>query len=1076
MKKPSIKKFKNTLVLYISLAMAILLVLVIISTHIAQKEYMQKELYDYNNRINGSIKHTINHFSRDYFYRVTRLAQTTGIADMLENRDREGIYKLLYKKFTLMQEETSNFKILHVHLSDGTSYLRVHKPEVYGDYLSDIRPMIKDIHKNHKPLTGYETGRYSTVYRIITPIFNDKDKYIGAIEIGIDVNFILESVNEINNFCGMIFIKDEKLKLFSKPSKIVIDGYRLQSALTDELKQVCEKYKAPRKLESNIEIKVNDKLYITHLVNIKDFQGQDSVKIIFFHEITANNMFFNNLQYVIYIFMFFVLIVFIWFITKRIKIYQNNIDAIYNHQLKKINDEREYNQLIFDSVPSIMIVSDGVNILNVNSTMLEFFEYKSLEDFKREHDCICDFFIKEDGYLAPDIGGINWLEYITFYKDKVHKVKMNHNGYIHEFLVEIEKLPSKKTREIVTFTDITDLEKLNSRLEFAVNGTNDGLWDWDISKKEVYFSPRWKSMLGYENYELKNEFQTWLDLIHPDDLEYAQSGIKKSHKNLDLAYSIAHRLRHKDGHWVWVLSRANTIFDSNGKAIRMVGFHTDISKQKELEVKLKASQHQFEMFMQHIPALVFIKDEEHKIIYANKYTQDFFNGKNIIGLKAEDILSKEDADKAKEFDKYISEYGIIDLVDEFTNYNNERKTYRSMGFKIEDNGTMKGAIVMIDITKEYQAQAEVIKLKSALDRSPVSIVRTDLDGTIEYVNPNCTKVSGYSYKELIGENPRILKSGYTSDEEYKEMWDIISSGRVWSGDFKNLKKDGSPYWENSTIIPSFNNKDEVDGYIAFKLNITQTKQMQDELKVKDEMMIAQSRHAAMGEMISMIAHQWRQPISVISMGANNILADIELEILDEQILKRGAEDIIHQTQELSKTIDDFRNFFRPGKLSEEILPEDIFIETFNVIGKSLENNNVEVIKEFQSSKKIKTYSRELMQVIINIFNNSKEALIGKKTDTKKIFVSVKDNRDGIIISICDNGGGIKDEILDKIFDPYFTTKEKVNGTGLGLYMSKTIVQKHLKGDLSVYNKDDGVCFLISLPFSIEVNENIERAE
>ncbi|WP_455755491.1 PAS domain-containing sensor histidine kinase [Sulfurimonas sp.] len=374
---------------------------------------------------------------------------------------------------------------------------------------------------------------------------------------------------------------------------------------------------------------------------------------------------------------------------------------------------------------------------------------------------------------------------------------------------------------------------------------------------------------------------------------------------------------------------------------------------------------------------------------------------------------------------------------------------------------------MIDISKEYEAQAEVIKLKSALDRSPISIIRTDLEGNIKYVNPNCSKISGYSSQELIGKNPRIFKSDYTNDKIYKEMWETISTGNVWNGDFKNIAKDGSEYWENATISPSFNDTGDVDGYIAFKLDITQTKQMEDELEDKEELMIAQSRHAAMGEMISMIAHQWRQPISVISMGANNILADIELDILDEETLKSGAEDIVYQTQELSKTIDDFRNFFRPGKVSEEVFIEDVFFEAIGVIGKSLENNNIELITEFKGSKKITTYSRELMQVIINILKNAKEALVDNKQDAKKISVLLQEEATNISISICDNAGGIKDDVVDKIFDPYFSTKNKVNGTGLGLYMSQTIVEKHLHGSLKAYNKDNGACFTISLPYTIE---------
>jgi len=217
----------------------------------------------------------------------------------------------------------------------------------------------------------------------------------------------------------------------------------------------------------------------------------------------------------------------------------------------------------------------------------------------------------------------------------------------------------------------------------------------------------------------------------------------------------------------------------------------------------------------------------------------------------------------------------------------------------------------------------------------------------------------------------------------------------------------------------------------------------------------------------MIAHQWRQPISVIAMGANNILADVELEMIDEQRLEDGAKDIIHQTQELSKTIDDFRGFFKPNKHVEDILVQDIINDVYSVIGKSLENNNIKTITHYNSTKSLQTYSRELMQVFINIIKNAKEAIVENGIKDGQIEIFIDDLEDKLSIKICDNGGGIKDSVMEHIFDPYYTTKDEKNGTGLGLYMSKTIIQKHLNGILDVSNIDSGVCLIIELPYSLK---------
>ena len=142
------------------------------------------------------------------------------------------------------------------------------------------------------------------------------------------------------------------------------------------------------------------------------------------------------------------------------------------------------------------------------------------------------------------------------------------------------------------------------------------------------------------------------------------------------------------------------------------------------------------------------------------------------------------------------------------------------------------------------------------------------------------------------------------------------------------------------------------------------------------------------------------------------------------------------------------------------------------VGKSLENNNVMVVKHYNSTQELNTYSRELMQVFINLLNNAKEVLVEHNVQERKIVIELQDTESTIMIKICDNGGGIEDEIIDKIFEPYFSKKDAKTGTGLGLYMSKIIIEKHLSGTLSATNKNDGACFIIELPFK-SVNKNVE---
>lgn len=243
-----------------------------------------------------------------------------------------------------------------------------------------------------------------------------------------------------------------------------------------------------------------------------------------------------------------------------------------------------------------------------------------------------------------------------------------------------------------------------------------------------------------------------------------------------------------------------------------------------------------------------------------------------------------------------------------------------------------------------------------------------------------------------------------------------------------------------------------------------------ELKTNEKILIAQSRSAAMGEMISMIAHQWKQPLSILSMIANNLKADVELGLLDTKTVQDYHQQLSNQIFYLSHTIDDFRNFFKTNKEKQFVADlSQVAENALNLMGKSLENNQIRVIKEFDSIKNLLIYANELVQVLINLLKNSKEAFGENHSPKNYILIRIYRQENDAFIEVEDNAGGIKAEILEKIFDPYFTTKEEFNGTGLGLYMSKSIVENHFNGTLSVTCKDKMSLFTIKFPI---INEEV----
>ncbi len=238
-------------------------------------------------------------------------------------------------------------------------------------------------------------------------------------------------------------------------------------------------------------------------------------------------------------------------------------------------------------------------------------------------------------------------------------------------------------------------------------------------------------------------------------------------------------------------------------------------------------------------------------------------------------------------------------------------------------------------------------------------------------------------------------------------------------------------------------------YISKKLE----KKFQDykmELKKQQHILAQQSKMAAMGEMLGNIAHQWRQPLSVITTVATGMKLQKEFENLDDKTFDEAIENITNSALYLSKTIDDFRSFFKSDKKETFFSIKETFEKVLKLTNSQFKNHEITIIKEIDDFQ-IYGFENEFIQVLINILNNSKDALINKK-ENKLIFIKTfEDDENNFVIKIKDNGGGIENKILDKVCEPYFTTKHQSTGTGIGLYMAEEIIEKHMNGILEINN-------------------------
>ncbi|EDZ62855.1 signal transduction histidine kinase, solute sensing [Sulfurimonas gotlandica GD1] len=245
-----------------------------------------------------------------------------------------------------------------------------------------------------------------------------------------------------------------------------------------------------------------------------------------------------------------------------------------------------------------------------------------------------------------------------------------------------------------------------------------------------------------------------------------------------------------------------------------------------------------------------------------------------------------------------------------------------------------------------------------------------------------------------------------------------------------------------------------------------------EIVKKDAYLLHQSRLAQMGEMLSMIAHQWKQPLSSISAMQIAIRMALELEKYDLNNEKQRAEfiEFLHQkldkiganTQNLSQIISDFSDFYKPNKKSEVMLLDNVIIKSCNLVQDNMDVNSIRMSLDLHSELLLRLHENEFMQVILNILSNAKDQLLNKNIENARIKLRSFDKDKSAILEISDNAGGIDESIISHIFDPYFSTKLEKNGTGLGLYMSKNIIEDYHNGSISVKNDKDGAVFVIKI--------------
>ena len=489
-----------------------------------------------------------------------------------------------------------------------------------------------------------------------------------------------------------------------------------------------------------------------------------------------------------------------------------------------------------------------------------------------------------------------------------------------------------------------------------------------------------------------------------------------------------------------------------------VTFMKELKRRQDI---ILSNKNQLDVVSNLMPGAVSSFDLNGRFTFANEMFRKWFGRSNeqVQGKTLQEILP---AEIFRMMDVYVNRAikGVrISFEAEIVTVEGMVSTYVTLVPEFDSNQTVLGIIAFaMDVTELKKSERELAierrkfeSLGNGLSESTIVAV-TDIWGRITFANDQFCNITGYDRTELLGQNHRILNSGYHDKEFFKKMWEDISKGIHWKGEIRNRRKDGSFYWVDTSIskIKGSNGEDQ---FLAIRYDITGRKDA--ELKL-----IQSAKLASLGEMSAGIAHEINNPLAIISGTANALLRvsnDTEKLTAKIDIIRSSCERIV-------KIVRGLKKFSRTDVLVERKNHSMVAIisEGINMTHYRFVNGGVTLINECQIDETVFCDDVAIEQVFINLLGNSVDAL--KKLPEKWVKITSSTDENSILIRICDSGYGLPLNIKEKIFEPFFTTKPPGEGTGLGLSISKGIVEDH-GGTLTIDENSPNTCFIVKLPLS-----------
>ena len=680
------------------------------------------------------------------------------------------------------------------------------------------------------------------------------------------------------------------------------------------------------------------------------------------------------------------------------------------------------------------------------------------------------------------------------------------DGSTRKYLIHKHMIQAANGKSI-SFGIMLDItEKANLELEYktAIETTKDGFWINDAKTGRILdVNDSYCKITGYTRDEVLSMSINDLGIV--ESMAETAERLNAIREHGGSEFTVVHRK--KDGGFVRFEISAK-YSSLNGGLI--FSFLKDITEKTMMQEMLIESERLFMQFADSIQDVFWVK-EPGNMLFINKAYEEMW------GMKIDDIYTNPEIfmDSVLEEDRERVLQAFVDEIEKPEHIFDEEYRIRDKGGNIkwihaktypifDTNGNyIRNTGIAKDITAYKQLEDISDRLNEALskrvdeetqkrkerelafegifDIAGSCLCIIDDDGVIVDANRQFLNLFDMQEKkeELLGISFKDLLSDDEHERAERKLGQVAQDCEMHTCYCKNsvnCKKTPVPYeWrfkkkngESVVILATvacFENSKRKKHYIASFTDITRLRELETKQKENERLLAFQSKMAAMGEMIGAIAHQWRQPLNLLGILIQDVQYCYKDGDINGEYIDKFTSSAMEQLYFMSKTIDDFRNFFKSDK---ELLNFDVYknIEkSISLVSGMMKAHGVELELTALKKPTAKGLPNELGQVVLNLISNAKDALSDLKPNDPKIKITLDDDGQYAIIDVEDNGGGIKNEIIERIFEPYFTTKEEGKGTGIGLYMSKTIVEKNMSGKISVANSKEGAVFTVKIPLA-----------